>query len=88
MDGDSIVLDWSGSSDQVEAGINSYINYTRAYSGFAVKVFTDPHLPQNEGVNRPIEVRARPGSFFNPEFPAPSSGSAPRRPAASCGGTS
>ena len=76
VDGDSIVLDWSGSSDQVEAGINSYINYTRAYSGFAVKVFTDPHLPQNEGVNRPVEVRARPGSFFNPEFPAPSSGRA------------
>ena len=76
VDGDSIVLDWSGSSDQVEAGINSYINYTRAYSGFAVKVFTDPHLPQNEGVNRPVEVRARPGSFFNPEYPAPSSGRA------------
>ena len=76
VDGDSIVLDWSGSSDQVEAGINSYINYTRAYSGFAVKVFTDPHLPQNEGVNRPVEVRARPGSFFNPTFPAPSSGRA------------
>ena len=76
VDGDSIVLDWSGSSDQVEAGINSYINYTRAYSGFAVKVFTDPCLPHNEGVNRPVEVRARPGSFFNPEFPAPSSGRA------------
>ncbi len=76
VDGDSIVLDWSGSSDQVEAGINSYINYTRAYSGFAVKVFTDPHLPQNEGVNRPVEVRARAGSFFNPEYPAPSSGRA------------
>ena len=76
VDGDSIVLDWSGSSDQVEAGINSYINYTRAYSGFAVKVFTDPHLPQNEGVNRPVEIRARSGSFFNPEYPAPSSGRA------------
>ena len=76
VDGDSIVLDWSGSSDQVEAGINSYINYTRAYSGFAVKVFTDPHLPQNEGVNRPVTIRARPGSFFNPVFPAPSSGRA------------
>ena len=76
VDGDSIALDWSRSSDQVEAGINSYINYTRAYSGFAVKVFTDPHLPQNEGVNRPVEIRARPGSFCNPRFPAPSSGRA------------
>jgi N-methylhydantoinase B len=74
--GDRLVLDWSESDDQVAAGINSYINYTRAYSAFAVKVFTDPHLPQNEGANRPIEVVAREGSFFNPRFPAPSSGRA------------
>ena len=71
VDGDSIVLDWSGSSDQVEAGINSYINYTRAYSGFAVKVFTDPHLPQNEGVNRPVEVRAAPRIVLQPGVPRP-----------------
>lgn len=74
--GDSITIDWSESDDQVAAGINSYINYTRAYSAFAVKVFTDPLLPQNAGANRPVNVVARPGSFFNPIFPAPSSGRA------------
>lgn len=74
--GDRLTVDWSGSSDQVAAGINSYINYTRAYSIFAIKVFTDPYLPQNEGAMRPIEVVARPGSFFNPNYPAPSSGRA------------
>ena len=74
--GGEIQLDWSNSDDQVAAGINSYINYTRAYSTFAVKVFTDPHLPHNHGANRPISVVAREGSFFNPEFPAPSSGRA------------
>jgi N-methylhydantoinase B len=74
--GDRIRLDWSESDDQVAAGINSYINYTRAYSAFAVKAFTDPKLPQNDGANRPIEVVARPGSFMNPRFPAPSSGRA------------
>jgi len=76
IDGGEIELDWSNSDDQVAAGINSYINYTRAYSTFAVKVFTDPHLPHNHGANRPIAVVAREGSFFNPEFPAPSSGRA------------
>lgn len=76
IDGGDIELDWSASDDQVAAGINSYINYTRAYSTFAVKVFTDPHLPHNHGANRPISVVAREGSFFNPEFPAPSSGRA------------
>ena len=52
-------------------GINSYINYTRAYSGFAIKVFTDPHLPQNEGVNRPVEIRARSGIVLQPRVPGP-----------------
>ena len=76
IEGEIITLDWSDSDDQVAAGINSYLNYTRAYSAFAIKAFTDPHLPQNDGANRPIEVVAREGSFFNPRFPAPSSGRA------------
>ena len=76
VDGDDIRIDWSESDDQVMAGINSYINYTRAYSAFAVKAFTDPGLPLNHGANLPIEVVARLGSFFNPTYPAPSSGRA------------
>jgi N-methylhydantoinase B len=74
--GDGLVIDFSGSSDQVAAGINSYINYTRAYSAFAVKVLADALLPQNEGAARPIKVSAREGSFFNPQYPAPSGGRA------------
>src|SRR4029078_9290689 len=74
--GDDLVIDFSGSSDQVAAGINSYINYTRAYSAFAVKVLADALLPQNEGAARPIKVSARAGSFFTPQYPAPSGGRA------------
>jgi N-methylhydantoinase B len=73
---DEITVDYSRSSDQVPAAINSYINYTRAYTLFAVKVFLDPMLPQNEGGIRPIKTQAREGSFFNPAFPAPSGGRA------------
>jgi N-methylhydantoinase B len=76
IDGDRMVLDFSGSSDQVNAGINSYINYTRAYSSFAVKVLANALLPQNDGAARPIEVTARAGCFFNPVYPAPSGGRA------------
>ena len=76
IDGDEITVDYSRSSDQVPAGINSYINYTRAYTLFAVKVFLDPQLPQNAGGIRPIKTVAREGSFFNPTFPAPSGGRA------------
>lgn len=71
-----VKLDFSRSSDQVSAAINSYINYTRAYSYFAIKVLTGSTLPQNVGSTRPIEVTSRPGSFMNPNFPAASGGRA------------
>ena len=74
--GGSVTLDFSRSSDQVPAAINSYINYTRAYAVFGIKVFCDAHFPQNAGGVRPIKVIARDGSFFNPNFPAPSGGRA------------
>ncbi len=74
--GSEIVVDFSRSSDQVPVAINSYINYTRAYTLFAVKVFADALLPQNDGAIRPITATAREGSFFNPTFPAPSGGRA------------
>ncbi len=75
-DGAEVTVDFSRSSDQVPAAINSYINYTRAYTYFAVKVFCDPFSPQNAGAMRPIRLVAREGSFFNPRFPAPSGGRA------------
>jgi N-methylhydantoinase B len=74
-DGD-VTVDFSRSSDTVPAAINSYINYTRAYTLFAIKVFSDALLPQNDGMVRPVHVVARDGSFFNPRFPAASGGRA------------
>lgn len=74
-DGD-IVVDFSRSSDQVPAGINCYINYTRAYSMFAMRIFMGIDVPHNAGVERVIKVIARPGSFFNATYPASSGGRA------------
>jgi N-methylhydantoinase B len=74
--GGTVEIDFSRSSDSVPAAINSYINYTRAYAIFAVKVFCNALQPQNEGNMRPIKVTAREGSFLNPRFPAPSGGRA------------
>jgi N-methylhydantoinase B len=74
--GEEITVDFSRSSDQVPVALNSYINYTRAYTLFSVKVFTDALLPQNGGMIRPIHVKAREGSFFNPREPAASGGRA------------
>lgn len=74
--GGSVTVDFSRSGDQVSAGLNSYINYTKAYAGFAVRVLAGVGIPQNEGTLASVEVVAREGSFFNPVFPAPSGGRA------------
>ena len=71
-----ITLDWAGSGPQREAGCNSYLHYTAAYSIAAVKSVTLAAAPQNEGIIRTIEVKAPPGSFFNPTRPAPCGGRA------------
>ena len=69
-----VEFDFSRSSDAVPAAINSYINYTRAYVVFAIKSFCNALEPQTEGSMRPIKLKVREGSFFNPRFPAPSGG--------------
>ncbi|HXG05521.1 MAG TPA: hydantoinase B/oxoprolinase family protein [Candidatus Binatia bacterium] len=68
--GDTMTIDYEGSSPQTPSGLNSYINYTRSYSYAAAKCLTDPFGPMNEGALRPITVRAPEGSFLNPRPPA------------------
>jgi N-methylhydantoinase B len=70
VDGETITIDYDGSSPQTPSGLNSYINYTRSYSYAATKCLTDPFGPMNEGALRPVTVRAPEGSFLNPRPPA------------------
>jgi N-methylhydantoinase B len=70
VDGDTLTVDYDGSSPQTVSGMNSYINYTRSYSYAAIKCLTDPYGPMNEGALRPITVKAPEGSFLNPRPPA------------------
>ena len=69
-------LDFSRSSDAVPAGINAYINYTRAYANFAMRIFAGIDVPNNAGIERVLKLVAREGSFFNPRYPAASGGRA------------
>ncbi len=71
-----ITVDWAGSGPQREAGLNSYLHYTYAYTVAAVKSVTLPTAPQNDGVIRTVRIEAPEGSFFNPRYPAPSGGRA------------
>lgn len=72
VDGSDMIFDYAGSDPATKSAINSYLNYTRAYSLFVFKSVTEKHLHQNEGVTRPLTVESPEGNFFNPELPTAS----------------
>jgi N-methylhydantoinase B len=76
IDDSDIEFDFSASSDEVSAGMNSYYNFTRAWGNFTAMALARAVMPQNEGTIRPIKITAREGSFFNAVHPAPSGGRA------------
>ena len=68
--GDSVVVDWSGSSPESKRGINVVLNYTHAYTTYAMKCALAPDVPNNEGSFRPVKVTAPPRSILNAQPPA------------------
>jgi N-methylhydantoinase B len=72
--GDSLAIDYTGSSPQVPRAVNVVPIYTFAYSAFAVKALLSPDVPNNEGSFVPISTSAPEGSIFNPRYPAASGG--------------
>jgi N-methylhydantoinase B len=68
--GDTIVVDYSGSSDQVDKAINCVPAYRDAYTVYPLKCVFAPRVPNNEGIWRPITIEAPEGSIVNPRFPA------------------
>src|SRR6266567_4115933 len=71
VDGDELTVDHAGSSPQSRYGINVVLNYTHAYTSFAVKCAISPEVPHNEGSFRPVTVTAPPGCILNALHPAP-----------------
>jgi N-methylhydantoinase B len=65
-----LVVDLSGSSEQVGSGMNVPISSAHAGTFFAVRAFLGPDVPQNAGLTSRVRVIAPEGSFFNPRFPA------------------
>jgi len=70
VEGSDVNFDFSGTSPQVEGPLNSPLPVTMACAGYCVKCLTDPEVPSNEGVYRPIHVEAPEGSLVNATFPA------------------
>jgi N-methylhydantoinase B len=70
VDGDSIDVDFTGTSPQVDRAINCAMCFTFAQTVYGLKCMLSPNLPNNEGSFRPITIRAPEGCIVNPVFPA------------------
>jgi len=66
-----IAIDFTGSSGASPLGINVVMNYTHAYSTFAVRSCLNPEQPNNHGSLAPIRVTAPKGSIVNAAYPSP-----------------
>jgi N-methylhydantoinase B len=69
--GDDLLVDWGGSSAESAYGINVVLNYTHAYTTYALKCALAPEVPNNEGSFRPVRVTAPKGCILNAQHPAP-----------------
>lgn len=72
VDGSDIVVDTTGSSEQVEAGINIPFTNTRSVTEYVVtSMLIGSDVAKTEGVFEPIEIVAPEGSILNCERPFP-----------------
>jgi len=67
--GDTISVDYSGTSAQVDRAINCTLTYTFAMTAYALKCALLPDLPNNEGIFRCVDVTAPEGTILNPKYP-------------------
>ncbi|HEX7199167.1 MAG TPA: hydantoinase B/oxoprolinase family protein, partial [Dongiaceae bacterium] len=67
---DRLILDFTGTSAQRDCGLNCPPASTHSMVHFAVKALFAPSLPQNEGCNRPVEIRLPEGTVLSPRRPA------------------
>ena len=70
VSGDSIQMDYTGSSMQIGRAINCPWVYTNAFTVYPLKCAINPDVPNNEGMMRPFTVTAPEGSLLNPKHPA------------------
>lgn len=68
--GDGIEIDYAGTSPTQPRAINCVMAYTYAMSAYAVKCALLPELANNEGMFRPVTVRAPEDCLVNPRYPA------------------
>ncbi|CAM3617757.1 Hydantoinase B/oxoprolinase domain-containing protein [Bordetella sputigena] len=66
IQGDTISVDFAGSSDQVGCALNVPWSSTVSLTTYALKCLLTPDIPQNGGCNRPVSISAPEGCILNP----------------------
>jgi N-methylhydantoinase B len=64
-----LTCDWTGSSHQVKAALNSTLSFTKSCSYLSVRSVLRQDVPNNAGVFRCIDVIAPEGTILNPRLP-------------------
>ena len=70
IEGSDIIVDFAGTSPQVEKALNVTYGFTTCYTIFPIKAILDPNVPNNAGCLRPIKIFAPEGSILNARSPA------------------
>lgn len=67
---DRVSVDYTGSSPQVRAAINSTLSYTKSCTYLSVRCALKGDVPNNEGLFRCVDVHVPEGTVLNPLEPA------------------
>lgn len=70
IQGSEVLVDWTGTSEQVRGGINAPYPFTKAAAYAALRSVLGVDVPNAQGFTRPISVIAPSGTIVNPLSPA------------------
>src|SRR5699024_12046635 len=72
VNGDELLIDCTGTDDEVDFPLNCPIASTISAAQSAVRCMMDDNdIDFNEGCNRPLQFNIPKGSVLNPTFPSP-----------------
>jgi N-methylhydantoinase B len=71
LKGDTVHMDFTGTSPQSKGSINPNLHYTRSQCFATIKCLLDAQIQSNSGFFRIFDIFAPEGSFVNPLHPAP-----------------
>ena len=71
IDGDTVYVDFDGTSPQARGSINPNLAYTKSQVYAVMKCLIDPAIQSNSGFFRAFDIKAPEGCFVNPQHPAP-----------------